>query len=93
MASLSSDFHSNLLRLVKKDGKSEATIAKLAGINKTSLHNWLSGVTPAGLEGIEKLAEYFGVSSGELIGRMPVELELKISGDPQGLYEVRVERK
>ena len=57
----------NLNRLLKRDRRSLASIAKELGINKSTLHNWQNGVTPQSLVSLVRLAAYFDVPVVELI--------------------------
>lgn len=89
----SANFSKNLKDLIQKDGRSPSTIAKLAGVNKSTVHNWINGVKPSGLKSIESLARVFGITPFELFGIQPLSVEVRISGDAKGLYEIRVEKK
>ncbi len=86
-------FSKNLKDLIQKDGRSPSTIAKLAGVNKSTVHNWINGVSPSGIEGAEKLAKFFNTSVAELVGKARLNVEIKISGDPLGVFEVKIEKK
>lgn len=86
-------FHKHLSQLIRTSGKSQSTVAKHLGINKSVLHNWCNGVQPSGLEGLSKLAEYFGVSLEELLtGRKMDPVKIEIRGECEGSYKVVVEK-
>lgn len=43
------------------------TVAKKAGVNKSTLHGYIEGVTPKAIVTVESLAHFFGVDPSELL--------------------------
>ena len=60
-------FSKNLRQLLGEKNLSLHQLSKLNNINKSSLHNYLNGVVPRGLESAVKLALFFDVSLDELV--------------------------
>lgn len=54
--------------LCKKNGKKASVVAAELGINKSNVSNWKNnGYTPRG-EALQKIADYFGVTTDFLLG-------------------------
>lgn len=71
------DFYGNFARLCAKRGKSMAAVAKEIGIEKSTVSRWAKGSVPR-YTTLIRIAEYFGLSIGELVGATP-ETEKKIA--------------
>jgi transcriptional regulator with XRE-family HTH domain len=71
------DFYGNFARLCAKQGKSMAAVAKEIGIEKSTVSRWAKGSVPR-YTTLIRIAEYFGLSIGELVGATP-ETEKKIA--------------
>ena len=57
----------NLRKEVKRRKLSQSKLDKSVGIRKSTLHGYLYGVIPYGLQNIIKLADELGLSLDELI--------------------------
>ena len=57
----------NLREHVKRRNLSQSKLAKSVGIRKSTLHGYLYGVTPFGLQNVVKLASELNLSLDELI--------------------------
>lgn len=80
-------FYDVYLSLCKRSNKKPSVIAAELGINKSNVSNWKNnGYTPRG-EALQKIADYFGVTTdylltGEGIEKAPtLEGERKVSDD------------
>lgn len=60
-------FAKNLRFYVNQSGKMQRTIAEDVGVTPTALSDWLAGKRYPRIDGIEKLAAYFGVRKSDLI--------------------------
>lgn len=60
-------FYENFVRLCNKAGKSPSAVALEIGIQKPTVTRWSNGSTPRDATLI-KVADYFGISTQELIG-------------------------
>lgn len=67
--------YDNLLRLCNEKGVSLSRVCVENGINKSTATAWKKGggITPATLK---KLADYFGVTTSDLLGEKPVTITL-----------------
>lgn len=55
--------------LCQSVGKKPGTVAEELGINKSNVTNWKQkGYTPRG-EALQRIADYFGVTTDELLGK------------------------
>jgi transcriptional regulator with XRE-family HTH domain len=60
-------FSSRLNQLLIRHEMTIAAAAKLAGVSKSTLNNWLGGVRPTNFEAIAKLARVLGTSLNYLL--------------------------
>lgn len=58
---------SNLKELLKSEDLSLHKLSQKAEINKSSIHNYINGVVPQGLNVLITLSEFFNISLEELI--------------------------
>ena len=70
-------FYENFVRLCAKQSKSQSAVAKEIGIEKSTVSRWAKGSVPR-YTTLIRIAEYFGLSIGELVGATP-ETEKKIA--------------
>ncbi len=71
-----------------------AALADKLSISKSSLHNYCIGVHPRNLQTINKIAAFFEISINDLVfGKTTEPLEFIFSGNIEGEYLVKVERK
>lgn len=61
-------FAQTLCDLMQKREVSSYKLAKDIGVHTSSVSNWRDGTEPK-LEHLTRLAKYFGVSIGELVGQ------------------------
>lgn len=76
------DSPSSVLRYLMQDigDISEGELSRRTGVPQPTIHRILSGTTPnPRLESIEPLAEFFNVSSDQMLGRIPLSKD-RISG-------------
>ena len=59
-------FYTNYVNLCKKQGMSASGVANKLGFTNASVHGWKNGSVPK-RENLEKIAEYFGVTVGDLL--------------------------
>ena len=57
----------NLTRLIAQRKLSLHMISAKTGVNKSTLHNYLNGVTPQGIHSLLKLCDYFDVDLEDLL--------------------------
>ncbi len=57
----------NLREHLAQDNLTQSYLSRKVGIRKTTLHSYLYGVIPKGLENVVRLAQYFQLSLDELI--------------------------
>ena len=57
----------NLRFLMKKNNVKMSTLASRAKVNPSTLHNYVHGVVPRHLMTIKRLADFFEVSSAEVL--------------------------
>ena len=55
-------------QLLQKNGVTPYKVAKATGVTQTSLSNWKSGRSTPSVKTLQKIADYFGVSLGYLMG-------------------------
>jgi len=60
-------FYDEFLRLCAERGESPSSVARKIGINKSAVTRWSKGAMPRGTT-LFSLADYFGVTVGELSG-------------------------
>ncbi|RKL61433.1 XRE family transcriptional regulator [Thermoanaerobacteraceae bacterium SP2] len=58
----------NLKQLRQKIGLRQEDVAKMVGVERSTLANWERGAKQPGLEILVKLSQLFGVSLNELVG-------------------------
>ena len=71
-------FYNNYIRLCNSVDKSPSAVALEIGIAKPTVNRWKNGSTPTDAT-LAKIAEYFGVSKEELLGK-----ETKKTPTPKG---------
>lgn len=60
-------FKSNLIRLVRKSGKSSKEIAESLGVSPQRFSTWLTGSTLPRIGMVEALAQFFNVQKSDLL--------------------------
>ena len=65
-------FYDNFIALCSQKGVTPSAVMKSIGLNKSSATYWKKGSMPTSST-IQKLADYFGVSCGYLLGKRGVE--------------------
>ena len=55
-------------QLLQKHGVTPYKVSKETGVSQTSLSNWKTGRNRPGIQTLQKIADYFGVSLGYLMG-------------------------
>ena len=60
-------FSANLLYYIRISGKTQKEIAETLNISRSSLNNWIKGSKYPRIEKIEQLADYFCISTTDLI--------------------------
>ncbi len=74
-----SDFSVNFKRLRKQKGLTQAQVAEYLGVNKSTISNYESGYSePGSHEKLERVADFYGVSIDELLGKTQLTI-----ADPQ----------
>jgi len=75
----------NLRLLIDRRGISATALARLVGVPKSSINEWLNGVEPRKLAHVKKVAEHFGVSVDALcFGQVDVTSD-KVTSDALGV--------
>lgn len=83
----------NLSQLMKQKRTTISSVSRQAGINKSTVHNYLNGVMPSGIIGLQNLADFFGVTTDQLVyGDKLGSVSVQISGDIEGQFLVKVEK-
>lgn len=59
--------HENLRTLLRERSLTINSVSKKTNINKSTLHNYLNGVNPQGLDVVLKLAQFFEIPLNELL--------------------------
>lgn len=60
-------FYDEFIRLCNAMGETPSSVARRIGVDKSAVTRWSKGAMPRGTT-MAKLAEYFGVTVGELLG-------------------------
>lgn len=63
-------FYQNYVRLCNQAGKKPTAVAEEAGIARATASRWSRGMVP-NYANLLKIADYFGISVGELVGATP----------------------
>lgn len=63
-------FYENYVRLCNRVGKAPTTVAEETGISRATASRWSRGMAPS-YPNLMKIADYFGISVGELVGATP----------------------
>lgn len=72
--------------LCRQLGKKPGAVAEELGINKSNVTNWKQkGYTPRG-EALQRIAEYFGVTTDYLLGKEPEEKPLRTVTDEDIMF-------
>jgi transcriptional regulator with XRE-family HTH domain len=61
------EFSDRLLKLMEKNSVSVRDAAELAGVAKSTMQDWRSGVSPANFMGLKRLAEGLNTTLGFLL--------------------------
>lgn len=72
-------FTSNLRSLLAKSGKSQKEASKAIGVSGPTFSDWCNGKKYPRIEKMEILANYFGVTVSELVGKQGEEIQTDIS--------------
>jgi len=64
------DFYENYVRLCNQLGKKPTAVAEEIGMSRATASRWSRGMIP-GYPSLIKIADYFGISVGELVGATP----------------------
>lgn len=77
-------FPQRLTELIKSNNVRVADMSKYLNISKKSIYNFMKGVIYPSTETISKIADYLGVSTDYLLGRVdaPTEIILMEEKDP-----------
>ena len=62
-------FVENLKQLMKDEGITQLQLSKSIGVSQSAISNWLKGNKEPSLTSIWLLADYFGYTVDELLGR------------------------
>lgn len=83
------EFYQNFVRLCNIAGKKPTAVAEEVGISRATASRWSRGMVP-GYPSLLKLAEYFGISVGELVGATEENVKdlAKIFGVAESLLAV-----
>lgn len=64
----------NLVYLIKEEKRSLSTLAREAGMNKSTLHGYMMGVPPRSLESLVALAQVLKIDPAQLLfGQLPAQ--------------------
>lgn len=84
-------FYDVYLSLCRRDGKKPSTVAAELGINKSNVSNWKNnGYTPRG-DVLQKIADYFNVSTDYLLGAAETEKAPALTKKDERDIEKRLE--
>lgn len=61
-------FYDEFIKMCSLKGVSRTKACTDCGVSRTAWHKWQSGATPNGAT-LDKLADYFGVTTGYLLGK------------------------
>ena len=84
-------FYDRFSKLCKERGVAPSAVAEAIGLNRANASFWKQGSVPS-TANLEKLADYFGVSVGNLLGReketvvIPNRLKVVAVDDPSSPY-------
>lgn len=84
-------FYDRFYELCKSKGVAPSAVAEAIGLNRANASFWKQGSVPS-TANLEKLADYFGVSVGNLLGReketvvIPNRLKIVAVDDPSSPY-------
>lgn len=67
-------FYENFKRLCSERGTTPTAVAKAMGISTSMTANWKRGGVPRS-DTLQKVADYFGVSTSYLLGNVPLDLQ------------------
>jgi len=88
----------SLQRLLKEKNFSATELAKTLGIPSSTVHDWLAGRVPRNLDQIRQVAEFFKVSTHEILFNEPDPRSLLsdiLEGSTEihsGLYQITVKK-
>ncbi len=87
-------FQKNLIFLIESSNFTMTTVAKKAGINKSTLHNYLNGVSLRPLKTVESLASFFKIPPEDLLykdlGATDIRTELQPTPTSSYSFEVTI---
>lgn len=79
-------FYDVYVTLCQRIGKKPSAVAEELGINKSNVTNWKkNGYTPRG-EALQRVADYFGVSTDLLLGKEPTPEEARHVTDEDMMF-------
>lgn len=64
-------FSKNLKGLIYKKGITQAEFSECMNINKATVSGWCSGTAMPVIDKIKEIADFFGISTSELLGEYP----------------------
>ena len=67
-------FYDNYVRLCNARGEGPTVVARKVGVDKSAASRWSKGSIPRDTT-LRKIADYFGVTVGELLGDGPINTE------------------
>lgn len=83
----------NLHQQMMRNSLSISKLARIVGLNKSTLHNYCNGVVPSNIHSLKKIADLFGMTIDELIygKNSAIQDQHVIEGLP-GLYNIKIKR-
>ncbi len=84
----------NLKKLLSERDLSIHQLSRKTNINKSTLHNYLSGVNPQGIQTLLKLASFFEVSLEQLLFSPDHHLQIKnqVARFTEGHFEITIKK-
>ena len=86
----------NLQRLMEKNALNVPRLAKLTGISKQTISNWMAGQKPKNIQQVKTVANFFGISLDYLCFGEGQEKKTKIKDYEEeinaGIFEVVLRR-
>lgn len=79
-------FYDNYLRLCNSVRKTPSAVALEIGLTKPSVSRWKSGSMPTDAT-LQKVADYFGITVDELLGKEKQPTEGELSGPKKALID------
>lgn len=85
-------FSKNLRKLIRERTGTQRLLAKNIGVRPSTLHNYLYGGLPRGIQFLVKVAQFYDLSLDELVfgkKKLPMTSEEYLGG----LYEIVIKKK